>query len=149
MNCMLLLLCVNILLIFILFYLYFPKGLCVSCLFCFANQDVHQALKMFFTRRIHTRWGNYQCTAQADSAGVYVINGNTTTNNLAMIWLKRKSTVTSVRTLRWIFKCVMKIGKFYTHNVKRNVIYLLKKQSIHANKLHLKCKVMRLWDHQL
>ena len=74
------------------------QGLCVSCLFCFANHDVHQAIRVFIHRQVHaTRWRNYCYTGPVDSAGVYVINSNSQSNNLALIWQKRKSTP-SIRT---------------------------------------------------
>ncbi|XP_018579798.1 calcitonin receptor-like [Anoplophora glabripennis] len=65
------------------------QGLCCSCLFCFANQDVHQALKGFVHRRMYRsgRWSNYHYTGAVDSAGVYVVNGNSQS--------RRKSTDTT------------------------------------------------------
>ncbi|XP_063918389.1 calcitonin gene-related peptide type 1 receptor isoform X2 [Zophobas morio] len=72
------------------------QGLCVSCLFCFANQDVHQAIRAFMHRRIYrtTRWSNYHYTGAVDSAGVYVVNGSSNCNNVGLLSLKRKSTTT-------------------------------------------------------
>ncbi|KRT82202.1 hypothetical protein AMK59_3033, partial [Oryctes borbonicus] len=63
------------------------QGLFVSCIFCFANHDVHTAIRGFIHRQIHTsRWSNYYYTGAVDSAGVYVINStNSQSNNLALI----------------------------------------------------------------
>lgn len=61
------------------------QGLCVSCLFCFANQDVHHAIRGFINKRLYSSgWSNYQYTGGMDSAGVYVINGNNT-NSVRML----------------------------------------------------------------
>ncbi|XP_056642213.1 calcitonin gene-related peptide type 1 receptor-like [Diorhabda sublineata] len=55
------------------------QGLCCSCLFCFANQDVIQAIKNLINgfRQRNARFGSYRYTGGAvDSAGVYVVNGS-------------------------------------------------------------------------
>ncbi|CAG9825401.1 unnamed protein product [Phaedon cochleariae] len=56
------------------------QGLVCSCLFCFANQDVIQAVKGFLVRSTHhcnARWSHYRYTGAGDSAGgVFVVNGN-------------------------------------------------------------------------
>ncbi|XP_049822386.1 calcitonin receptor-like [Aethina tumida] len=72
------------------------QGLCVSCLFCFANHDVHQAVKSFVHRKLYrnSRWNNYHYTGAQDSGGVYVLNGNSQTHNMVLLSLKRKSTTT-------------------------------------------------------
>ncbi|XP_022904688.1 calcitonin receptor-like [Onthophagus taurus] len=63
-----------------------PQGFCVCCLFCFANHDVHQAITSFIHRQLHSsRWSYYYYSGGADSAGVYVINNHTQSNNFALI----------------------------------------------------------------
>ncbi|XP_060517453.1 calcitonin receptor-like [Cylas formicarius] len=65
------------------------QGLCCAVLFCFANQDVHQAIKRSYQRNImrqSTRWSNYQYTGGVDSgAGVFMVNGNGNTTNTTSI----------------------------------------------------------------
>ncbi|XP_049822148.1 calcitonin receptor-like [Aethina tumida] len=72
------------------------QGLCVSCIFCFANHEVHQTIRSFIQRRIYqdSRWSNYQYTGAADSAAVYVVNGNSQSNSVPLMSLRRKSTAT-------------------------------------------------------
>ncbi|CAH0557330.1 unnamed protein product [Brassicogethes aeneus] len=73
------------------------QGFCVSCIFCFANQEVHQAIKSFIGRRIYrdSRWSNYHYTGAGESGGVYVVNGTGQLNNVAMSSLRRKSTTST------------------------------------------------------
>ncbi|XP_018326338.1 calcitonin gene-related peptide type 1 receptor-like isoform X1 [Agrilus planipennis] len=62
------------------------QGFCVSCLFCFANHDVHHAVRVFIYRKTHSsRWTNYHYTGPLDSGGIFVVNGNTPSNNMMMI----------------------------------------------------------------
>ncbi|CAH1129414.1 unnamed protein product [Ceutorhynchus assimilis] len=75
------------------------QGFCCAVLFCFANHDVHQAIKRSFQRNIRrqsTRWSNYQ-TGES-GAGVFMLNGTATNGNSApLLSIRRKSTQGSVK----------------------------------------------------
>ncbi|KAF7268020.1 hypothetical protein GWI33_018821 [Rhynchophorus ferrugineus] len=80
------------------------QGLCCAILFCFANHDVHQAIKRSFQRNIsrqNTRWSNYHTAESA--AGVFMVNGNghNSSNAVPLLSIRRKSTTqTSVKSVR-------------------------------------------------
>lgn len=68
------------------------QGLCVSVLFCFANEEVHHAVRTYFQRDFlnNTRWSHVQYTGTTDSGPVYMVNG--ANQVIPMLPLKRKST---------------------------------------------------------
>ncbi|XP_030747809.1 calcitonin gene-related peptide type 1 receptor-like [Sitophilus oryzae] len=79
------------------------QGLCCAVLFCFANHDVHQAIKRSFQRNLSrqsTRWSNYHTADSA--AGVFMVNGNGQNGNtVPLLSLHRKSTTQmSVKSVR-------------------------------------------------
>ncbi|XP_050309564.1 calcitonin receptor-like [Anthonomus grandis grandis] len=75
------------------------QGFCCAVLFCFANHDVHQAIKRSFQRNLtrqNTRWSNYQ-TGESGAA-VFMVNANGQNGNtVPLLSLHRKSTQGSVK----------------------------------------------------
>ncbi|XP_066251250.1 calcitonin gene-related peptide type 1 receptor-like [Euwallacea similis] len=76
------------------------QGLCCAILFCFANHDVHQAIKRSFQRNLtrqSTRWSN--CQTGDSAAAIFMLNGSGSNNGnvVPLLSIRRKSTQNSVK----------------------------------------------------
>ncbi|XP_065163719.1 calcitonin receptor-like [Atheta coriaria] len=62
------------------------QGLCVSVLFCFANQDVHQAIARCLRRRLSIGgWSRYAAPGGDHSGGVFIINSSGNRTSIRMV----------------------------------------------------------------